>query len=118
MDRLPNIVNDLTKGSSERHNNDILLEQQSKTEIEKYNLENQYFSDTIKLRKEHANRIYKITKYYLFTVGTLVVATAICKFFGKEILSTSVLITILGTTTINVLGLMYILATHLFPTKK
>lgn len=69
---------------------------------------------------KYARLIPKVVIYYLIFIGILIFMAGLT---GTHIwnieftwhLSDKVLITLLATTTANVLGLMYIVANHLFP---
>ena len=81
-----------------------------KHESERAGLYNKHYA-------EYANTIPKIVIWYLCFVGFILFLNGVgfsCHQF-KFYLSDSVIITLLGTTTINILGLMYIVAKHLFP---
>ncbi len=76
----------------------------------------------------YAKSIPKIVKIYLIAIGIIVILNGF-KYLSVKIgllslsfdlnfdLANSVIISLLCTTTANVLGLMYIVANHLFPKK-
>lgn len=64
------------------------------------------------LRKELGDKIYNFVSFYMFCVFFILVLSGIrCNSFT---LSDTVLITILGTTTANVIGVLVIVATYYF----
>ena len=62
-------------------------------------------------RKEFAYLIFKFVCYYMFFVSLLLF---LCGSPGHFHLSDSVIITLLGTTTANVIGILIIVVTYLF----
>lgn len=67
----------------------------------------------IKERKDYANKIFKLISFWLVAVLVILILQGCdCAYFE---LSDQVLITLLGGTTINVLGLFVIVASYLFP---
>ena len=67
-------------------------------------------------RKEFADRIFSFVAMYMFFVG-LVVFLCGHKFSSFN-LSDTVLVTLLGTTTANVIGILIIVVTYVFSRKK
>jgi hypothetical protein len=67
----------------------------------------------LKQRKRYASRLFDLSCYWLLFIGASLL------FAGKEELKVSdpVLIALITTTTLNVLGLFYIVARWLFPNK-
>lgn len=67
-------------------------------------------------RKEFAERIFSFVAMYMFFVGLVVF---LCGHqFSSFNLSDTVLVTLLGTTTANVIGILIIVVTYLFSRKK
>lgn len=72
------------------------------------------FSQDTKYRRHLANWVMTIVPCWLF----LVIAILFCDGFNFIKLQTEVLITLLATTTVNVLGLAYIVLKGIFPESK
>ncbi|TCD28633.1 hypothetical protein EZ456_04385 [Pedobacter psychrodurus] len=68
------------------------------------------FTQNVSARKRYSHRIFLITTGWLISVITILVAVGLAKLK----LSDSVLIALLGTTTINVLGFFVIVIQYLF----
>jgi len=68
------------------------------------------------LRKEFGDKIYNFVAMYMFAVFFILVLSGISG--NGFVLSDSVLITILGTTTANVIGILVIVTTYYFKNKK
>lgn len=69
----------------------------------------------ISLRKEYSGKLYRLISIWLIAMFALLLLQG---FLGKTdvfMLSDKVLITIIGGTTINVLGLFAIVANYIFP---
>jgi hypothetical protein len=71
-------------------------------------------SQDIEMRKDFATKTYNLVCIYLVVIFFLVFLVC-CP--AKFNMSDSVLITLLGTTTINVIGLFAIVMNYLFPKK-
>ena len=80
-------------------------------------LQLQSVKNDIILRKDFAYKFFWLTVCYLIGVLILLVQSGITKCYGVTFLSDSVLITILTTTTVNILALLYAVAHYLFPVK-
>ena len=83
-------------------------------EKEKKRLENKGLEQDIEQRKEYAAKIYTLIVFWLVAVFILITLSGVGAAFGWFKLSTTVLTTIIGGTTINVLGIFYIVANYLF----
>ena len=83
-------------------------------EKEKKRLENISLKQDIYLRRKYAGRIYTLIVFWLVAVFILIILSGFGAVFGWFKLSTTVLTTIVGGTTINVLGIFYIVANYLF----
>lgn len=68
------------------------------------------------LRKEFGERIYNFVAIYMFGVFFILVLSGIQG--NAFVLSDTVLVTILGTTTANVIGILVIVATYYFNKNK
>ncbi len=55
-----------------------------------------------------------LTKYYLYFVAIILSFDGVCNFFGKKLFPPAIIITLLGTTTVNVLGLILIVMKYFF----
>lgn len=64
------------------------------------------------MRSEYANKIFVLVCVYLVVVGALLIESG--RTFNDFYLSENILITLLGTTTANVLILLYFVAKYLF----
>lgn len=101
----------LTKDDEEKLYLDAL---QIKNDISREELEGRQQDRT--LRKELGDKIYNFVSFYMFCVFFILVLSGIrCNSFT---LSDTVLITILGTTTANVIGVLVIVATYYFNKNK
>lgn len=67
-------------------------------------------------RKEYAKSVYKLIVWWLVGIGVLLLLAGFGYIFGFFHLPDSVLLAIIGGTTVNVLGLFAIVMRHLFPT--
>ena len=81
------------------------------------------FSQDINARKEYANKLYLLIKWWLVGIGILIICQGVTldvPFLPKDYFSISfslsdqVLITILTGTTINVLGLFLVVARYFY----
>lgn len=101
----------LTKDDEEKLYLDAL---QIKNDISREELEGRQQDRT--LRKELGDKIYNFVSFYMFCVFFILVLSGIrCNSFT---LSDTVLISILGTTTANVIGVLVIVATYYFNKNK
>lgn len=87
-----------------------------RTQIDRLKEENEGLKQDRTLRKELGDKIYNFVSFYMFCVFFILVLSGIrCNSFT---LSDTVLITILGTTTANVIGVLVIVATYYFNKNK
>ncbi len=94
----------------------------SQTELESKTLESEELkariaklNQDIKLRKKYSGKLYWLISIWLIAIFALLLLQG---FLGRTdvfMLSDKVLITIIGGTTINVLGLFAIVANYIFP---
>ena len=84
-------------------------------ERERQKLELQGLSQDIAERKAYAGKIFRLVVGYLVAVFLVIFGCGLnCGFSLPD----SVLLMLLGTTTANILALMYIVAKYLFPSPK
>lgn len=69
------------------------------------------------MRKQYANRIYKLIAWWLGMVMVLLISQGIFSHSGYFKLSETILLAVIGGTTLNVLGLFVIVINYLFPKK-
>jgi hypothetical protein len=85
-------------------------------QIEKLRAELDSFKQDVAQRKQYAPRLYALTCGWLGAVAVILLlqgfSAGTTHFFS---LGNDVLIALLGTTTVNVIGLFYIVAKYLFP---
>lgn len=67
------------------------------------------------LRKEYSNKLYCLIRNWLIAIFVLLLIQGSLGTSGYFTLSDKVLITIIGGTTLNVLGLFAIVANYIFP---
>lgn len=67
------------------------------------------------LRKEYSNKLYCLIRNWLIAIFVLLLIQGSLGTHGYFTLSDKVLITIIGGTTLNVLGLFAIVANYIFP---
>lgn len=86
-------------------------------ELENQSLEGDNIGDSQdrNQRKEFAERIFSFVCLYMFAVFLILF---LCGSPGRFSLSDTVLVTLLGTTTANVIGILIIVVTYLFSRKK
>jgi uncharacterized membrane protein len=77
-------------------------------------LEVQSKAQDIAMRKEYADKTFALVCIYMVCVFLLIILACSPALFN---MNDSVLITLLGTTTINVIGLFAIVMNYLFPKK-
>ncbi len=91
---------------------------QLRVDIEKLRAELDSFKQDIRQRKTFAPKLYALTCLWLVLVIAIVLLQGFSDgryhFFH---LADGVLIALLGTTTVNVVGLFYVVAKYLFPDK-
>jgi hypothetical protein len=85
-----------------------------KQAIERGNLENQSFNQDIIARGKYTERIYNLIRCWLIGIGITIFLQGSCSKQGFFNLSDKVLVTLIGGTTINILGLFAIVAWYLF----
>lgn len=68
----------------------------------------------IELRRKYAEQIFTFVSLYMFAVFFIIILSGSPSSFK---ISDAVLITLLGTTTANVIGVLVIVAKYLFPKK-
>ena len=101
------------------------LEEHIKSDIKKEReaLELLNFRQDINARREYANKLYLLIKWWLIGIGILIICQGVTldvPFLSKDYflisfsLSDQVLITILTGTTINVLGLFLVVARYFY----
>jgi len=86
-----------------------ILEQQ----VEGLRLENQSLKQDIDERRKYAHRIFCLISTWLIAVFVLLAVQGFNLLSFR--LSDSVLLAVVGSTTVNVLGIFYIVANYLFP---
>ena len=114
-------ASDTTDIDSGRYNDiDNLIKEQELQKLQLENearrVENESESQNKEQRKDFAERIYSFASIYMLGVFLIlfIVGTETTNFY----LSDNVLITLLGTTTANVIGILIIVVTYLFSRKK
>lgn len=101
----------------------LRAEQQLRHEDDRHKIWQRIVDHDLKVRKEYISRIWKLSLVYLAIVGALVLLDALdCSSWNwlKDAcigfnIATPVLVTMLGTTTATIIGLMYIVLRHHFP---
>lgn len=83
-------------------------------EKERKRLLNISFQQDIEERKKYADKIYKLIVGWLIAIFLLVLINGFCSAFDLFSLSTAVMTTIVGGTTVNILGIFYIVANYIF----
>lgn len=68
----------------------------------------------IAMRKRYADHIFSLVSIYMFAVFLILILSGSPSSFS---MSDTVLVTLLGTTTANVIGVLVIVAKYLFPKK-
>ena len=79
----------------------------------KLEIENQGLTQNIEERKKYAHRIYCMISVWLGGVFVILLLAGF-NFLSFRV-SDSVLLAVIGSTTVNVLGLFYIVTNYLFP---
>ncbi len=94
----------------------------SRTELESKTLESEELkariaklNQDIELRKKYSGKLYWLISIWLIAMFALLLLQGFLGINGYFNLSDKVLITIIGGTTINVLGLFAIVANYIFP---
>lgn len=107
-----------TPGQDTSLESETLEKEQLRVEIEKLRAELDSFKQDIQQRRTFAPKLYLLTCWWLGSVTLILLLQGLSEgrlhFFR---LSDSVLIALLGTTTVNVVGLFYVVAKYLFPEK-
>ena len=89
-------------------------------EIERTKVGTDEIRRTGKLREEYAANVYKFMKYWIITVGILVLVDSFEKFDDCDRIEfdieTNVILAIVGGTTVAVIGLVLAVVKGLFPT--
>ena len=98
------------KGDSEEN---VTKEREKESKLDKQNREQK--KDVHQKRIEYFSKIYWMCVIYLIFVALILSFYMQQRIFNIILLSDSVLITLLGTTTINVLGLFVIAMKWLYP---
>lgn len=91
-----------------------------KEQARKLKQENDFASDENDARKSYGNRVFWLMVFWLATVLVIVIASGIpllqeLKYFQ---LSEKIILTLIGTTTINIIGLFGFVMKYLFAPKK
>jgi hypothetical protein len=112
------------RGITSTASEDTSLETQSleqaqlRVEVEKLRAALDSFKQDVRQRKTFAPKLYLLTCCWLVSVMVILLIQGFSEgryhFFR---LNDSVLIALLGTTTVNVVGLFYVVAKYLFPEK-
>ncbi|MFZ6843565.1 hypothetical protein [Undibacterium sp. RuTC16W] len=68
----------------------------------------------IEARKTYADKVFSLVRIWLIVVGSILIGQGFNRYVGFE-LSDKVLITLIGGTTLNVIGIFTIVANFLFP---
>lgn len=97
---------------------ETLRQEQLRVELEKLRAELESFTQDVRQRRTFAPKLYVLTCVWLAAVIVVILMQGFSEgwhhFFR---LSDPVLIALLGTTTVNVVGLFYVVAKYLFPEK-
>lgn len=121
LDKIPNVNTDASVDVDKGYNNvhvELAKEQLREAQLKNEALaeENRGDSQDRDQRKEFAERIFSFVSIYMLFVFLILFLS------GTETtnfkLSDNVLITLLGTTTANVIGILIIVVTYLFSRKK
>jgi hypothetical protein len=68
----------------------------------------------IKERKKYAHRIFCLISAWLISIFILLIVDGLGKYLGFS-LTDAVMLAVIGSTTVNVLGIFYIVTHYLFP---
>lgn len=107
-----------TLGKSEKvffSNSDKAKETLNWLKKEEQKLKNEEKRQDINMRKVYADHIFTLVSLYMFAVFFILILNGSPSSFH---LSDTVLVTLLGTTTANVIGVLIVVAKYLFPNKK
>ena len=77
-------------------------------------LANDHNELTKNLKESIVGWVRHVVSRYLCFVGCILIAIMVCAYYDKHLLSDTVLITLLTTTTINMLGLPHVIISGLF----
>ena len=113
------------------YNSEIAYAESKKAahEAETLELRNKIIKQDMDERKVYANRIFSLVTYWLIFIAVILIAAGyhsyelkigdefIFSFNGLK-LSDTVILSLIGSTTLNVLALFYIVANYLFPKPK
>jgi fatty acid desaturase len=87
-------------------------------ELESARLENQNKRQNINFRKGFSIAIFVLGCLWLAFIALVIIFQGFGKFRGGSFnLSQGVMLALIGTTTVNVLGLFYVVTNYLFPKK-
>lgn len=102
--------------------------------IEKTALENLSFSSDIAARKVYAERLFRAIAFWILGIFILLLLQGFCDGHQNTLdltvrgnrlvlrpqfhLAETVLLAVIGGTTVNIIGLFYVVTNYLFPTKK
>lgn len=108
------------KSRAEQAEKDLEYNAKSDELIRKQDIHKLYVTNliqTLKQRKKYANRVYVLIFAWLVSIFALVLIAGTSSFFGicKFSLSDNVLLAMIGSTTLNVIGIFIIVMKHLFP---
>lgn len=107
-----------TPGEDTSLETQTLKKEQLRVELEKLRAELDSFTQDIRQRRSFAPKLYVLTCCWLASVLVILLTQGVSEgglhFFH---LNDGVLVALLGTTTVNVVGLFYVVAKYLFPEK-
>lgn len=89
---------------------------QEDSEATKQKLINRRYELETRLKRRYARRLFRLLRWWSITVFVLLFVDGFD--VGLFDLSDGVLITLLGTTTANIIGLFFVVARYLFPDSK
>lgn len=104
----------LQKEAPQKSADSLSQEEDYAQDKEKKRIELEGLRQDIQERKKYADKIYKLIVFWLLAIFLLVLINGFCSAFDLFSLSTAVMTTIVGGTTVNILGIFYIVANYLF----
>ena len=81
---------------------------------EREQLENDDFAQNIRLRREFARKLFKLACWWVLGILGILIANGILSARGLSFLSDAVLLTLIGSTTVNIIGLFTLVVRYLF----
>jgi hypothetical protein len=113
----------LARGLAEAKSSEVSTDPDPDTQREKADLEQKRYgtqtsglTQDIAERKKYAGFFFGLSCAWLVAIMTIVMLQGFGSFWKQPFkLSDSIVLTMIGSTTVNVLGILYIVANYLFP---